>query len=294
MKRRQAGSLPPDARWRSLRAALRWGGAGLAVAGLHGMGLWLALQTAPAPAAAGDPPPAVMIDLAPVAVAPEAPPQDVAPGPQMVEAQASPQPLPEEVPPEERPPEPEPDPEPPPEPEIEVPLPDMPPPPNAALFLPPKVETPRPRTERPPPRRAERPRRPVPPRRARPNDRQAPRTTAPPTAQAQRTDTAAAPASGAASAPSASPATWRGALNAHLNRFKRFPSGASGGTAQVVFTIDRSGRVTAARLSGTSGDAAIDAEAVAMIRRASPVPAPPASVGGGGSVTLAVPVRFNR
>lgn len=276
-------------------AGLRWGLAGAAVAAAHGAALWAALQTAPAPSVAGDPPPAVMIDLAPMAVAPEAPPQDVAPGPQMVEAQASPRPVPEEVPPEERPPEPETEPKPP-RPEVEIPLPDLPPPPRAELFLPPKVEQPPPRTERPPPRvERPRPRRPEPPRRTRPNDRQAPRTTAPPTAQAQRSDSAAAPAAGAASAPSVSPATWRGALYAHLNRFKRFPAGAGGGTAQVVFTIDRSGRVMAARLSGSSGDGAIDAEAVAMIRRASPVPAPPPTIGSGGaSVTLAVPIRFNR
>lgn len=80
---------------------------------------------------------------------------------------------------------------------------------------------------------------------------------------------------------------------AHLNRFKRFPSGASGGTAQVAFSIDRAGRVLSSRLIGSSGDPALDAEAVAMMRRASPVPAPPSSVGG-GSITLAVPVRFNR
>lgn len=91
-----------------------------------------------------------------------------------------------------------------------------------------------------------------------------------------------------------SAANWRGALAAHLNRFKRYPPGASAGTARVVFTINQSGRVTAARLAGSSGDGTLDAEAVAMIRRASPVPAPPPGVGGGGSITLTVPIRFNR
>ena len=81
---------------------------------------------------------------------------------------------------------------------------------------------------------------------------------------------------------------------AHLNRHKRFPSGAAGtGVATVAFTIDRSGRVLSARLVRSAGDAALDAEAASLPRRASPVPAPPPDVGG-GSITLAVPIRFNR
>lgn len=294
MKAVGARQILSEGRLRAWREGLRWCASGTAIAAVHGLGLWYALNAAPAPVSAGDPPPAVMIDLAPMAVAPEAPPRDIAPGPQMIESQAADQPVREEAPPEET--QPEPDPEAPP-PDIEVPLPDMPPPPNAELFLPPKVEQPpKPTTEPPPPRRVERPRprRPQPPRRTRPNDRQAPRTTAPPVSEARRADTAAAPSSGSSTAPSISPATWRGALNAHLNRFKRFPPGATGGTAQVMFTIDRSGRVTGARLARSSGDPAIDAEAISMIRRASPVPAPPPSVGGGGAITLAVPIRFNR
>jgi protein TonB len=95
-------------------------------------------------------------------------------------------------------------------------------------------------------------------------------------------------------ASSMSPASWRGALMAHLNRYKRFPSGAAGiGVATIVFTIDRSGRVLAARLVRSSGDAALDTEAVSLPQRASPVPAPPPNIGG-GSITLAVPIRFTR
>jgi len=57
--------------------------------------------------------------------------------------------------------------------------------------------------------------------------------------------------------------------------------------------IDRSGRVLSAHLIGASGDAALDQEAVALVQRASPVPPPPAGVGG-PSITLTVPVRFSR
>ena len=125
-----------------------------------------------------------------------------------------------------------------------------------------------------------------------PDKPKAEQTTAP-LAQAQDTPRAAAPASGASSASPAANASWRGSLIAHLNRFKRFPNGASPGTVQVAFSIDRGGRVLSARLVHGSGDAALDEEAVSMVRRASPVPAPPDGIGG-SSIALAVPVRFSR
>jgi protein TonB len=79
---------------------------------------------------------------------------------------------------------------------------------------------------------------------------------------------------------------------AHLNRYKRYPSGAaSTGTASVAFTIARSGQVLSARLIGSSGNPALDAEAVSLPRRASPVPAPPPDFGG-GVLTLTVPIHF--
>jgi protein TonB len=251
---------------------LRWTLAGLMVVGLHAGGIWLALNWPAAAEPPGDPPAAIMMELAPLAVAPEVPQQDIAPGPQMVEAEEQPEPEPEK-PVEEVKPEPEPPPEPPVETEIKPP--EVPKVEKAEVVLPPKVEPPKPK---PKPKKKK--------------QKKAPRTTAPPSSQAQRADRAAAPAEGMAS--SMSPASWRGALMAHLNRHKRFPSGAAGtGVATIAFTIDRSGRVISARLVRSSGDAALDAEAASLPRRASPVPAPPPNVGG-NSISLAVPIRFNR
>ncbi len=48
-----------------------------------------------------------------------------------------------------------------------------------------------------------------------------------------------------------------------------------------------------ARLVRGSGDASLDEEAVAMIRRASPVPAPPDGLGS-GAIALTVPIKFSR
>ncbi|PTM42999.1 TonB family protein [Bosea sp. 124] len=289
-------------------AVLRWAVAILVVAGGHGAAGWMIVTWQRAEAAMGTPPAAVMIELAPLAVAPEAPQQEIAPGPEMVEAQPEPQPAPIiEKPPEPEPPLPEPEPvvepppvEPPPvvepqpvaQPEPEIRIPELPTLPDAAAVLAPPPPPPKPRPKvverKPPPKpRVVERRKPI-------NQDKPPaeRTTAP-TAQAQAAPTAAAPAQGASSAPSVSPASWRGTLLAHLNRYKRFPGGANPGTVQVSFSIDRSGRVLSARLISGSGDSALDEEAVAMVRRASPVPAPPAGLGG-GTIALAVPVKFSR
>jgi protein TonB len=113
------------------------------------------------------------------------------------------------------------------------------------------------------------------------------------TARASAAAAAGARAAAAASASAASSASWRASLMAHLNRFKRFPVGASPGSVSVAFTIDRSGGVRSASLARSSGNSILDAEAVAMVRRASPVPAPPAGVGG-GSMAISVPIRYSR
>ena len=274
-------------------AALRWSVAALLVAGAHGAAGWAAAGWPRPQSAPGTAPAAVMIELAPLAVAPEVPLQDLAPGPQMVEAQPEPAPpLPMETPKAVEPALAE-EPQPVAVPDPEIRLPDLPALPDVAATLspPPKTEPPPPKeTKRKPPpkpRIVER-RKPIRP------DKPPAEQNAAPAAQAQRSERAAAPAPGAASASPAAAANWRGALIAHLNRHKRFPSGASPGVVQVSFSIDRGGRVTSARLLRGSGDPALDEEAVAMIRRASPVPAPPDGMGGGGALALAVPIRFTR
>jgi protein TonB len=86
--------------------------------------------------------------------------------------------------------------------------------------------------------------------------------------------------------------TWRGKVISHLNSRK---SGAVGGdgTTTVAFKIDRSGKVMSAQVLSSSGNKALDAEAVAMTQRASPVPAPPADIAG-DTLYLKVPIRFKR
>lgn len=104
---------------------------------------------------------------------------------------------------------------------------------------------------------------------------------------------AAAPQASSGSGASVSPARWQSRLMAHLERRKRYPAEARRagreGTAQVRFLIDANGNVASVSLMRSSGVAELDAEVVALVHRASPVPAPPPGV----SRTIVVPIRFS-
>lgn len=106
---------------------------------------------------------------------------------------------------------------------------------------------------------------------------------------------ASATAAQAAKKPAPAPkslAAWRGKVLAHLNGNKHDFGGGSG-TATVAFKIDRNGKVTSAQVVTSSGNKELDAEALALTQRASPVPPPPADVAG-PSLYLKVPIRFNK
>ena len=85
---------------------------------------------------------------------------------------------------------------------------------------------------------------------------------------------------------------YAGLVSAHLRRHQQYPADARSrgdqGTAMVSFGLDGGGRVTSARLARGSGIASIDQEVQAMVRRASPFPAPP----GGRPQSFTVPVSF--
>jgi protein TonB len=85
---------------------------------------------------------------------------------------------------------------------------------------------------------------------------------------------------------------YAGLVSAHLRRHQQYPADARNrgdqGTATVSFSLDGGGRVTSARLARGSGIASIDQEVQAMVRRASPFPAPP----GGRPQSFIVPVSF--
>lgn len=90
-----------------------------------------------------------------------------------------------------------------------------------------------------------------------------------------------------------SPANWQSQLMAHLERRKRYPSGARSrgerGVVYVRFTIDQGGNVQSVNLARSSGFAELDQEVLSLVRRASPVPAPPP----GAQRAITAPVRFS-
>jgi periplasmic protein TonB len=85
---------------------------------------------------------------------------------------------------------------------------------------------------------------------------------------------------------------WQQSLVAHLAHYKRYPhAGAAEGVVSLAFTIDRKGNLASSRIEKTSGSEVLDAEALAMVKRAAPFPAPPAGVAD-TDLTFVVPIRF--
>jgi len=84
-------------------------------------------------------------------------------------------------------------------------------------------------------------------------------------------------------------------LLAWLERHKEYPRAArlrrQEGTAMLYFLVDREGRVLEHRIEQGSGHPALDAEVLAMIERAQPLPAMPASLEK-DQLELVVPVQF--
>lgn len=103
--------------------------------------------------------------------------------------------------------------------------------------------------------------------------------------QADRTAASATAESVAGS--SVSPARWQAKLAAHLARQRgKCPATGRGSTAYVTFRIDAGGNLSAVSLSRSSGFADFDGYMVDLVRRASPVPPPPAGIGDRVTVPL--------
>jgi TonB family protein len=115
-----------------------------------------------------------------------------------------------------------------------------------------------------------------------------------PIENAREAPVTAAPAPGTGASAQRIRVTWQKKLMAHLERFKRYPAtGMPRSTRiEVGFTLDRLGHVVSAEIRQGSGDPAFDQAALAMLRRADPVPPPPPLVADDGlSFTLPVVYR---
>jgi TonB family protein len=117
---------------------------------------------------------------------------------------------------------------------------------------------------------------------------------APPSSETARESTrSVAPVQGTGESELRARMTWQKEFIAHINRHKRYPSDRTQREAHIVvaFALDRTGHVVSASIAQSSGDTSFDNAALAMMRRADPVPAPPASVADEG-LSFSLPVDF--
>ena len=119
----------------------------------------------------------------------------------------------------------------------------------------------------------------------------APRTTADPGAEHQ----GAAASAVSAGVTAAIVASYKQSVAAHLQRFKQYPpvARAAGqqGVARISFTLGRGGQVMSSGLGGSSGQPGLDAETLAMVRRAQPFPAFPPELKQ-ATMSFSAPVAF--
>jgi protein TonB len=283
----------------------RWIACAVLVLGAHAAAAAIIVNYAD-PIAAGAPAAAIVIDLAPIAAAPEEAQQDVTPGPLSPQIDGTTESRPDEVvtetaveqvtaqepvetPKEEKP--------------VEVALAKAEKPPEEKAEMPPEAkpqdqplvevvpEAKKPEVIAAPPTKAAPPPPPKPKKASRPM--QLATAPAPAPHIAPR---ATAPSVGMPSPSSRQAAlNWNSAISAALERAKRYPADARSrgdqGTAVVSFSIDRSGRVLSSRIARSSGSPALDQETLATVARASLPPAP--AEHPGARFSFSVPIRFN-
>lgn len=118
---------------------------------------------------------------------------------------------------------------------------------------------------------------------------------APRRVEAQDATGSAPPAPGKAPNPARVQASWQKRLVDHLNNHKQYPDAARNnraqGTVVVAFELNRLGQIVASHVAKSSGSSALDHEALAVLKRASPLPAPPDLVAV-AAVEWTLPIHF--
>jgi len=81
----------------------------------------------------------------------------------------------------------------------------------------------------------------------------------------------------------------------HLQRFRSYPTSANGATGHAVarFVLSRTGNVLSASIVQSSGNAVLDAAALATVRNASPFPPFPTEMTA-AQASFNAPINFNR
>ena len=111
------------------------------------------------------------------------------------------------------------------------------------------------------------------------------------------TEKSAQPAPGPSPAQLAAKASWQGTLLAHLQKYKKYPASAQArgkeGMNRLRFVVDAEGNVLSFELVGASGTADLDRATLEMIRRAQPLPKPPADMLTNGSIEIVAPFVYS-
>lgn len=106
---------------------------------------------------------------------------------------------------------------------------------------------------------------------------------------------APAPVARSAPASQQAAANWYGRLQAHLESRKHYPRAAQSrrqeGVATVRFVLDRQGNVLSATLEKRTGYALLDEESMDLVGRAQPFPPPPPEVTG-ERIDVSAPIEF--
>jgi protein TonB len=120
-------------------------------------------------------------------------------------------------------------------------------------------------------------------------------TTPPPTLAATPSPTTAAREQGTTAQAARKEASWQKQIVTELGKHRRYPDEArprrEQGGALVRFTLDREGRIVASAVVESSGSRLLDAEALEVLTRAAPLPAPPDELEG-ATFDLELPIRF--
>lgn len=106
----------------------------------------------------------------------------------------------------------------------------------------------------------------------------------------------AAPLQGNSRKPNQAEISWQKALHLHISKHKRYPSQARDrrveGVVTVSFSLDGTGHVTNVRVLKGSGSTLLDDEALEILKRADPLPAPPEQ-SLETARNLSLPIQFN-
>jgi periplasmic protein TonB len=226
----------------------RYSGSLAVVLGAHAIAILLALNWSSSPPPV--PPQAMMVELAPAPPPPPPAPPKVVTPPQ------------------------------PPTPVEERPLPKLAEAPKPTISVPKPVK-PKPKPQ--PPKPVEK--KPEPPK-EKPSEEK-PSDTAQTNAPTEKT---APPTSGPSPAQAAAKANWQGELQAHMAKYKRYPGEAlrrgKEGTNSLRFIVNSEGIVLSYELVNRSGNADLDRATLEMIRKAQPLPKPPAEVLTNGTIEI--------